>query len=353
MKILVVGDGHSSIHERAVVKSFKKLDHKTKYFYWYKYFYTSNLINGYWKRIKNKFIVGPIIKKINLDFYKFSINFKPDLIFIYRGTHIFPQTIDLIKLKIPNCKVFGYNNDNPFSVDHPFWLWRYFIKCLPIYDLVFAYRNKNLKDFKKKKARRVALLRSWFDREKHFAVNLSNKDKIKYSSDVVFVGHFENDGRLEYLEEVVKAGYSLKIFGPPYEWNKIIIKSKYLKHLYPVNLVWNINYNKAISGAKIALCFFSKLNEDTYTRRCFEIPAIGTMLFSEYSKDMCSLFKKGKELDLFKSKEEFIAKIKYYLQNSSKRKNIANMGRKKVFSAHHDVVSRAKTIINYFKNNVK
>lgn len=151
MKILVVGDGHSFIHERAVVKSFKKLGHKTKYFYWYKYFYSSNLINGYLKRIQNKFIVGPIIKKINLDFYKFSINFKPDLIFIYRGTHIFPQTIELIKLKIPNCKVFGYNNDNPFSVDHPLWLWRYFIKCLPIYDLVFAYRNKNLKDFKKKK----------------------------------------------------------------------------------------------------------------------------------------------------------------------------------------------------------
>ena len=60
------------------------------------------------------------------------------------------MNIKLIKLKNPNCKVFGYNNDNPFSVGHPLWLWRYFIKCLPIYYLVFAYRNKNLKDFKKR-----------------------------------------------------------------------------------------------------------------------------------------------------------------------------------------------------------
>jgi spore maturation protein CgeB len=353
MRILVVGDGHSTIHERAIVKAFNKLGYKTKYFYWYKYFYSSNPIKNFCSRIQNKFILGPIIEKINQDFYKLAINFKPQLIFIYRGTHIIPRAIEAIKLKIPNCKVFGYNNDNPFSTGHPFWLWRYFIKCLPIYDLVFAYRLKNLKDFKKKKARHVALLRSWFDPEKNFAVNLSNKDQINYSSDVVFVGHFESDGRLEYLEEVVKAGYSLKIFGPPYEWNKIILKSKHLKHLYPVNLVWNINYNKAISGAKIALCFFSKLNDDSYTRRCFEIPAIGTMLFSEYSKDMCSLFDKGIEVDLFKSKKEFINKIKYYLENNSIRKKIANRGRKKVFSAHHDVFSRAKTIVSYYINNFK
>lgn len=194
----------------------------------------------------------------------------------------------------------------------------------------------------------MALLRSWFDREKHFAVNLSNKDKIKYSSDVVFVGHFENDGRLEHLEEIVKAGYSLKIFGPL--WNKIILKSKFLKHLYPINSASNINYNKAISGTKIALCFFSKLNKDTYTRRCFEIPAIGTMLLCEYSKDICSLFRAEREFDFFKSKKQLISKIKYYLENDNIRKNIAKRGKKKIIVDHHDVISRMKIVLGYYND---
>ena len=351
MKILVVGDGHSVIHERAVANAFKKLGHQVKTFYWFKYFQSCNRIKLQWNKAQNKFLVGPIIKKLNQDLYKLAIKFKPKLIFVYRGTHLIPKTLEDIKLVISECKIFGYNNDDPFSKDHPFWIWRNFIKSIPFYDLIFAYRHHNLNDLKKEGAKSVALLRSWFIPELNFSTSLSNKEKSKYSSDVVFVGHYEKDGRLEYLEEIVKAGYVLKIFGPSTDWNKIIFKSKVLKHLYPIYPVWKLKYNKAISGAKIALCFFSKLNRDTYTRRCFEITATGTMLLSEYSKDMCLLFQKRKEVDLFKSKKEMINKIKFYIKNNKLRKKIARMGRQRVINDGHDIVSRMKIVINCYNAN--
>ena len=154
------------------------------------------------------------------------------------------------------------------------------------------------------------------------------------------------------MEEIVKAGYKLRIFGPPYEWNKLLLQTEALKHLAPVHLVWNSDYSKAICGAKIALCFFSKLNRDTYTRRCFEIPASGTLLLCEYSDDMESLFSAGKEADYFKSKQEMINKLKSYLEDDNLRLQVAKNGYKRVKRDGHDVVSRMSQVVMHVKKKL-
>ena len=43
MKILVVGEGHSSIHEVAVNQAFRKLGYQSKLFTWHNYFRSKNL----------------------------------------------------------------------------------------------------------------------------------------------------------------------------------------------------------------------------------------------------------------------------------------------------------------------
>lgn len=347
MKILVVGDGHSAIHEVAVAAAFKKLGHEVESFYWQDYFKSRNPIRRLWLRAQNKFLMGPTFNKLNRDLIRKAIQFKPKLIFFYRGTHIVSTSIVALKRALPHCKIFGYNNDDPFAAGHPFWLWRHFLKSVPVYDLVFAYRHHNLDEFMKLGAKRVELLRSWFVPELNHFVSISDEDKLKYKCDVVFIGHYENDGRFELLEAIVKAGYVLRLFGPPYEWNKLLLKSEILKYLSPVHLVWNEDYNKAISGAKVALCFFSKLNRDTYTRRCFEIPATGTLLLSEYSDDMATIYRAGIEADYFSSKEELTEKVKLYIENDSFRSQVAACGNRRVVEDGHDIVSRMSKVVTF------
>jgi spore maturation protein CgeB len=212
---------------------------------------------------------------------------------------------------------------------------------------MFAYRHHNLDDFRKIGAKRVELLRSWYIREINHPISLLTIDKVRYECDLVFIGHYEDDGRLEYLEEIVKNGYKLRLFGPGYEWNSQLSKSLVLKHLVPVHLVWNEDYTKALCGASIALCFFSKLNRDTYTRRCFEIPATGTLLLSEYSDDLASLYRAGEEADFFKNKEEMIQKIKIYLGNDELRRRVAENGNKRAIIDGHDIVSRMAKVLDY------
>jgi spore maturation protein CgeB len=297
------------------------------------------------RRVQNKFLLGPKVRRINLDLLALVERVRPDLLFIYRGTHITKWTLHEIKTSIPSTVLVGYNNDDPFAKGHPFWLWRHFLRSLAEYDLVLAYRHHNVDDFLRAGAKQVRLLRSWFVPERNHPVTLSSGDQTQFGCDVVFVGHYEPDQRVEYLEEVVKQGFSLKLYGPGYDWDPVIAKSPWLKHLRPVRLVWGEDHNRALCGAKVALCFLSKLNRDTYTRRCFEIPATNTMLLSEYSEDLAAMFKQRVEADYFRSKQELCAKLREYVNNHELRTSIAQAGHQRAIADGHDVVSRMKQVL--------
>lgn len=345
MKILVVGDGHSEIHEVAVAEAFRKLGHQVEVFYWNEYFSANNIIVRKWLRAQNKFIFGPTIAKINRDLVERAFQFKPDMIFVYLGTHVMPTTISKLKAEIPSCKIIGYCNDDPFASGHPPWLWRHFMRGVPEYDLVLAYRHHNLEDFRRAGARRVKLLRSWFIPGLNYPVELSDKDRSHYECDVVFVGHYEPDQRVALLESIVRRGWRLRLFGPGYDWDPVIRRSTELADQVPVRLVWGDDYSRALCGARIALCLFSKLNRDTYTRRCFEIPATRTLMLSEYTDDVASLFGEGQEADFFRTPEEMITKIECYLADEPRRRAVAEAGLKRVHEDGHDVVSRMKQVL--------
>jgi len=356
VKILIVGDWHSLLHEEAVFQAFKTLGHESHRFSWHEYFKSAyskrTFVSGldlFFKKFQNKFILGRLLNKINDDLLRKVRAVKPNIIFIYRGTHIKPVILARIKSDHPDIILVGYNNDDPFSKGHPFWLWRFFLQSIPIYDVIFAYRKNNIVDFMKTGAKKVFLLRSWYIPGLNHPVNLNAEDQVRYKTDVVFAGHYEPDGRLEMLEEIVICGFELKIFGSGKYWNPILKKSPVLKSLIPVKLVWAEEYNKALCGAKIALCFLSKINRDNYTRRNFEIPSTRTLMLSEFSEDLAGLFKEGQEAEYFRNKSELISKIRLYISDNELRAQVAQAGFEKVVRNKHDVVSRMEEVLRLLK----
>jgi|APSaa5957512535_1039671.scaffolds.fasta_scaffold21223_2 spore maturation protein CgeB len=349
MKILVAGDWYSDVHEDGVYQAYQEIGHDVFKFKWYQYFQLEensspflSIINSFWCKFQDKFIVGPIVSKINYDFIKTIEGCQPDVISLYRATHITKKTLRKIKDKNPSIFLISHNEDDPFTKGHPYWLWRHFHAAIPEYDLVLAHRLRNVEQYENAGAKNVKFLRSWFAPERTHAVELSSDDKLKFECDVVFAGHFEDDGRVEYLEEIVKNGFKLKLFGPGKYWDPVLQESELLRHLVPLQQVWGNDYNKALCGAKVALCFMSKLNKDTYTRRCFEIPATKTVLVSEHSDELATLYNSGVEADFFKSKQELIQILHRYVNNEAYRKSVAEAGYARVVADGHDVISRMK-----------
>jgi hypothetical protein len=158
---------------------------------------------------------------------------------------------------------------------------------------------------------------------------------------VVFAGHFEPDGRGDILEYLLQHGIQVRIFGA--RWGELprtsIIRRQ---HIQPV---LGEKYVQTIAGAKVALVFLSQANRDTYTRRCFEIPACRTLMIAPRTDDLKALFKEDEEAVYFSSKEELLCKVRFYLENDSARERIAQAGYRRCLQDGHSNIDRAKQVL--------
>lgn len=341
INILVVGDFLAPIHEIAIADALESLGHNVSRFATSDYFRANNIFSEIYKKIQNKFNYGPLIDKLNKDLILKSQAISTNLVFIYRGTKIKKETVLILKSR--GALVFGYSNDDPFSSKYPFYVWKTYLESVPEYDHIFYYRDKNKQDYKNISFERVSLLRSYYIKKLNFPI--ISAEKNKYTCDVSFVGHFEEDGRDEYIKAIIDQGYNFQLHGPEWKSSKYFQLFTTLGDINPVGK----DYNLAINSTKISLVFLSRLNSDTYTRRCFEIPAAGTFMLSEYSEDLAGLFAPGKEVEYFKNKEEMLEKIKYYLAHQEEREKIAAAGHARVLRDGHEVSDRARQIISVYE----
>lgn len=349
LKILVVGDFEFKIYEEALYQSFKNLGHESAKFEFVNYFKDSSCyFLNLKKRIEKKLVLGKNIRKLNFDFIKFSEEFKPDIIFIYRGRYLFPSSYESLKKSLPNMKLYLYNNDDPFSNKYPKYFWRNVIDSSFLFDHIFCYRNKNINDYQNIGIHNLSLLKSYFIKGDNY---LFNNEFLSRGIDVVFIGHFENDNRDEVLKYLIQNGITLKLYGT--DWKKSKYYSYFLDVLGPIKRLNKTEYNDILNNSKLAIVFLSKRNNDNYTRRCFEIPAAGCVMVSEYTDEIEEMFEANKEILFFHSEVDLLSTIQKSLLELDTLKEISKNAYRRLMADKHEVQDRANEIINqYYKYRV-
>ncbi|TDE04763.1 glycosyltransferase [Flavobacterium sandaracinum] len=338
MKILIVGDFKHEMYSKALFNAFKRIENDVHPFMVDEFNYKgNNNIFYFLERFQNRFLIGPKICQINSALLEMVKEQKPDLVFLYRTVEVNAKLIS--KIKSLGCIIFSYNNDDPFSGIPSKAYWRNYLKTAAICDHNFVYRQKNRIDFEKIGIENVSILKPYYIKENNFPIV---GDKLM---DVVFIGHFENDGRDKYIKALIDAGVNITVFGdemwkqaPLYEEIKFVLKESKR----------GAEYNISLNEAKIALVFLSKINSDTYTRRCFEIPATKTLMLSEYTSDLNSMFEADKEAVYFTSSEDLVQKCKNLLNNPSIISEIGDAGYNKLLKDGHSIESRAKEILTRY-----
>ncbi|MDG4595653.1 MAG: glycosyltransferase [Candidatus Contendobacter sp.] len=348
MKILLVGEYAWPWYQEACARALENSGCQVIRFGWLDRFkkwlpYKAEPVyRSFWHRLQYRLLDGPTIRSINRDLIKLAVYEKPDVVWCYNAQIIYSATIHYLRKCFPNTIYCQYANDNPFSLLARQSMWRHFIASIPLFDLHYVFRKNNISDFMAHGANDVHLLRAYFIREFDYPIN--PKDiKPNFICDVAFAGHYENDGRVEALESICKAGYKLNLYGGG--WNAALPKlslNSPLRALYPIQPVTGFDYNQALCGAKVALCFLSTLNQDTYTRRSFQIPAMQVAMLSQRTEDLSSLFIEGKEIAFFSDTTELIDKLQHLLTDDTARQSIAKAGYARVYRDGHEVSSRMK-----------
>lgn len=345
MKILLVGNFSYPIYEPAFGAALRDLGHEVVDFSFGEYF--KNTVGLLQLRFPT---VHPAGVKANRAMLEEIKNGQPDVLLIWRPTHVYPRTLQAAKKVCPAIIIVSYNNDDPFGPEahgvvpwHHHFLWRLYLRTLPLVDLALVFRPVNVAEARSKGAPRSAVLMPYFLPERDRPLALSETEQSKYECDVVFAGHYEPDGREKYLEELMKAGLHVRLYGGRY-WNGRVF-SEIGQQLLPVREVIGEEYVKALSGAKLCLCFLSRRNRDVYTRRCFEIPASGGVLFSERTEALQRLFVEDEEVVFFSSTAECVEKARWLIAHPVERSRIAAAGYRRVHADGHSVLGRAKEFV--------
>jgi spore maturation protein CgeB len=331
MRILIAGDFQFEFCEESFAKSLENLGIEVVRFAWGSYF--SSFLG------KLELYTGTyaaVAHHVNQKLLSEVVLHNIDTLLIWRGTHVDPSAIRKIRQANPKCLIISYNNDDPFSPLYssktsPFnqrRLWKRFHETIPHYDINFVYRPVNLPEYESAGSPQTHLLMPYFNPEFIHPVELTEDEIKKYGCDVVFVGHYESDGREACISALVEAGIQTNLYGTG--WKSGVLDSYFGK----IEPLYRLDYVKALTGASMCLCFLSKLNRDTYTQRCFEIPALGKLLLSERTADLANMFREDEEAVFFSSEQELVEKVTWLKQSPETLHRIAQAGMRRVYSDH-------------------
>lgn len=337
MKILIVGSFQWEMYAPAFYNAWKDMGHEVERVDYNDYrFKRMTPLSSFLNRLQSRFHYGFYMGRYNRDIIAKVKDFNPDFVFLYRCYHVYGSTVAALrKLTV----VFSYNNDDPFSGVPSGSYYRYYFEDARYCHLNYVYRKRNVEDFKAIGINNTKVLLPYFRKDSNYPID------IEKDIPLAFLGHFENDGRDKYIYELKQAGVPVVVYGDEH-WLKAPLYEEIKDVVFPAKR--GREYNETINRTRVCLVFFSKLNHDTYTRRCFEIPAAKCVMLSEFTDDMNELFLENESAVYFRNKEELINKASYLLKNLQETERIAHNAYNRVLELGGSEYDRCQQIIEYY-----
>lgn len=333
MKILLVGSFKYPIYAAAFLEAWKCMGFEVEPIDYEDYQYQGKgKITKLLNRIQARYLIGLPMLAYNKQIIRKVECFNPDFVFLYRCNNIFSSTINKIRNK---TIVFSFHNDDPFGGVPSNSFYRLYRRYTRYCHLNYVYRNKNITDLKHIGVDNVKLLLPYYMKDRNYPM------ECKKDIQVSFLGHYEPDGRDAIIRGLLEKGVDVRVYGsewqhaPTYEQIKTVISPATAD-----------KYNEIMNRSQILLVFFSKRNNDTYTRRSFEIPATRSFMLSEYTEDMNKMYPDGQAAIYFQTPQEAVEKCLYYLDNDDLRARIAQNAYQNIMQMGGSEYDRAKEIIN-------
>lgn len=245
--------------------------------------------------------------------YNASLQFKPDLIFCSR-TPALKDEVMMIKREFKDAVACMMNTDTRNSVSE----WTHMYPLIKAVDYHFVVGYNQLDEWRKLNINTYWLPLALQDEVYDKPRIITEKDRRKYACDVCFCGQVggpHHSDRLPFLTAIERDGLNLNLWG-----NRGMPK------------IYNEEHNKQVALAKVSLGCSSWPNAGRYTSvREYKIMGAGGLLLTRYGDGLEEVFPiagEGQVADSFTTLTDVVEKIRYWLNNEEKRKDVAERGYK-------------------------
>ena len=259
---------------------------------------------------------------------------KPDLLFSFNNSRLFPETVKTIRDKF-HCKTVCLVADNPFDSSRN----KHFALTLPYFDLILVGEKMWIPNIRHMAPdSRIEFTLGAFDPEIFKPIDqnsISEAERIQLGCDISFTGsaygeQAEGNYRAGILGSL--SGYNVKIWGDQ-GWK---YREKYYPSLGTAYQGGRLSYDlllKLFTISKINLNMPSPQVLTAFQPRVFEIAATKGFQILDYREDLFQCYKDD-EIVTFQTIPELKEKINYFLENPEERKRIAEKMYAKTINYH-------------------
>ncbi len=341
MKLLIVGSDQVWSIERPYIRYLREFGWEVHLFPAHDIFsqyYSGGMLN----KILYKAGLSPIYSRINKLFRKEVEWISPEVIWIFKGMEIFPETLQWAKEK--KIKLVNYNPDNPFLFSGKGSGNSNITRAIPYYDLHFTY-NLDVKHRLEFDLKSTAIFLPF-----GFTVSdetFHNAELVPEISGVCFLGN-PDVMRAGFIMALAAKGIAVVVYGNG--WQNFVDHP--IIKVYPAVLGEELWY--ILRRYRVQLNLMRPHNENSHNMRTFEVPGIGGIMLAPDTTEHRLFFTEGEEIFLFKDVDECILQIRKLLSLvPAGADKIRNAARSRSLTSGYTYRDRAKFVMGTIEQLIR
>jgi spore maturation protein CgeB len=293
-------------------------------------YYRKNAVNKILFRIG----VSGVYDQINSALKRIISAERPDVVWIFKGMEIFPQTLAWIKNQ--NIRIANYNPDNPFLFSGRGSGNSNMTRSVPLYDLHFTYNLEIKRQLVDRFEAKTAWLPFGFDVDDLLYSECEKQEEIR---EVCFLGNPDRE-RSVFVKSLAERQIPVTVYG--LHWNK------YVRHPWVRNAgpVYGDELWKTLRRYRVQLNLMRPHNLNSHNMRSFEVPGVGGIMLAPDTPEHRSFFEHGKEAFFFGDVGDCAAQIDNLLSLSpSGAEQIRCAARARSLGSGYSYRDRAKSAL--------
>ena len=338
MKLLIVGSDKVFSIENFYVKYLNEMGVNVKIFtaqtIFYDYYFGGNIVT----KVLFKLGLSSIHKKINFQFKQVVSEFKPEIIWVFKGMEITPMSLKWAKKS--GIKLVNYNPDNPFIFSGKGSGNSNITKSICLYDFHFTY-NLEVKSQLENEFKATAYLLPF-----GFDISAEVLKEVEKEAEIIktcFVGNPDSK-RVAFIKELANEGVDIDIYGNG--WSRYINHKRVTIH----QPVYELELWKVLRRYRVQLNPLRIHNTNSHGMRSFEVPAIGGVMLAQRTDEHAAFYEEGKEAFFYDNAIECALIINKLLLFSKNEADVIRLAaRKRCMTSKYSYKDRTYFVLETLK----